>query len=89
MKPRVVFQITGNVCWRALLAVPRRNGSVVADFQLTFLVPDEQQDQLRNFTLSRGMVYNVLRQFLYEQEEDESEPMYIDPASLSMFLTYQ
>ncbi|XP_068581022.1 TPA-induced transmembrane protein [Cebidichthys violaceus] len=63
-----------------------RNGSVIADYQLTFLMPEEQQDQLRNFTLSREMVYNVVRQFLYDQEADESGQMYIAPVSLNMFL---
>ncbi|KAM7412738.1 hypothetical protein PAMA_020220 [Pampus argenteus] len=59
-----------------------RNGSVIADYQLTFLMPPDQQDQLRNFTLSREMVYNVFRQFLYDQEKNE---LYIDPVSLNMF----
>ncbi|KAK9521171.1 hypothetical protein VZT92_021000 [Zoarces viviparus] len=65
-----------------------RNGSVViADYQLTFVMPEEQQDQLRNFTLSREMVYNVFRQFLYDQEADESGgQMYIAPVSLNMLL---
>uniref|UniRef100_A0A4W6C9P0 SEA domain-containing protein n=2 Tax=Lates calcarifer TaxID=8187 RepID=A0A4W6C9P0_LATCA len=62
-----------------------RNGSVIADYQLTFLMPEEEQDQLRNFTLSRAMVYNVFRQFLYDQEADTSASMYIDPLSLNMF----
>ncbi|KAM7399002.1 hypothetical protein PAMP_018297 [Pampus punctatissimus] len=62
-----------------------RNGSVIADYQLTFLMPPEQQDQLRNFTLSREMVYNVFRQFLYDQEKSEFKPLYIDPVSLNMF----
>lgn len=66
-----------------------RNGSVVADYLLTFLMPDEQRDRLRNITLSREMVYNVFRQFLYDQEPDESEQMYIDPVSLHMFLRHQ
>ncbi|XP_070685660.1 TPA-induced transmembrane protein homolog [Pempheris klunzingeri] len=66
-----------------------RNGSVIADYQLTFVMPEEEQDQLRNFTLSREMVYNVFRQFLYDQEPHESGSMYIDPLSLSMFLRYQ
>lgn len=65
--------------------LPNRNGSVIANYQLTFVMPAEQQDQLRNFTLSREMVYNVFRQFLYDQEPDESKPMYIDPLSLKMF----
>lgn len=46
-------------------------------------MPEEEKDQLRNFTLSREMVYNVFRQFLYDQES-ESDPMFIDPASLKM-----
>ncbi|XP_008288577.1 TPA-induced transmembrane protein homolog isoform X2 [Stegastes partitus] len=65
-----------------------RNGSVTADYKLTFVLPEEQQDQLRNFTLSREMVYNVFRQFLYDQEpveSAESGPMFIDPVSLKMF----
>nr|ACQ57851.1 TPA-induced transmembrane protein homolog [Anoplopoma fimbria] len=65
-----------------------RNGSVIADYQLTFLMPEEQQDQLRNTTLSREMVFNVFRQFLYDQEGDESGQTYIDPVSLNMFLRH-
>ncbi|TNN68661.1 TPA-induced transmembrane protein [Liparis tanakae] len=65
-----------------------RNGSVVADYQLTFLMPEEQQDQLSNVTLSREMVYNVFRQFLHDQEADESGQMYVEPASLNMFLRH-
>lgn len=65
-----------------------RKGSVTADYQLTFVMPEEQQDQLRNFTLSREMVYNVFRQYLYDQELDKSEPMYIKPSSLSMILIH-
>ncbi|XP_042342656.1 TPA-induced transmembrane protein [Plectropomus leopardus] len=65
-----------------------RNGSVIAEYQLTFLMPQEQEDQLRNFTLSKEMVYNVLRQFLYDQEPNESGEMYIDPDSLNMFLRH-
>ncbi|KAM8769624.1 TPA-induced transmembrane protein homolog isoform 1-T2 [Acanthopagrus schlegelii] len=66
-----------------------RNGPVMADYQLEFLMPEEGQDQLRNFTLSREMVYNVFRQFLYDQEPNESEPMYIDPVSLKMSVRHQ
>lgn len=65
-----------------------RNGSVIADYMLKFVLPEEQQHELRNFTLSREMVYNVFRQFLYDQEPDESAesgPMHIDPVSLKMF----
>lgn len=61
----------------------------MADYQLEFLMPEEGQDQLRNFTLSREMVYNVFRQFLYDQEPNESEPMYIDPVSLKMSVRHQ
>ncbi|KAM9318008.1 TPA-induced transmembrane protein homolog [Pholidichthys leucotaenia] len=62
-----------------------RNGSVIADYTLMFLLPEEEQDRLRKFTLSREMVYNVFRQFLYDQDPSESGQMYIDPASLRMF----
>ncbi|XP_029302445.1 TPA-induced transmembrane protein homolog isoform X1 [Cottoperca gobio] len=65
-----------------------RNGSVIADYQLTFLMPEEQLDHLRNLTLSREMVYNVFRQFLYDQEPDESGKIYIDPVSLNMHLSH-
>lgn len=40
--------------------------------------------QLEQFTLSREVVYNVLRQYLYDQEPEHHEPLYIDPASLNM-----
>ncbi|XP_069563451.1 TPA-induced transmembrane protein isoform X2 [Brachyistius frenatus] len=59
-----------------------RNGSVIADFKLTFHLPEEQQDQLRNFTLSKEMVYNVFRQFIYDQQPAESGTKYIDPVSI-------
>lgn len=55
---------------------------VTAQYKLTFLLPAAEQDQLKRFTLSREMVYNVLRQFLYDQ--DTSEPGYINPATLTM-----
>lgn len=60
-----------------------RNGSVIAEYQLKFVMPAEH-DQLEKFTLSREVVFNVLRQFLYDQETEETEPMYIDPVSLTM-----
>uniref|UniRef100_UPI0037E8DABC TPA-induced transmembrane protein homolog n=1 Tax=Semicossyphus pulcher TaxID=241346 RepID=UPI0037E8DABC len=60
-----------------------RNGSVNADYLLKFVMPEERQDQLRNFILSREMVYNVFRQFLYDQESDSGQ-LYIDPVSLNM-----
>lgn len=68
--------------WRPL---HRRNGSVVADYQLKFLIPEEEKDWLRNFTLSREMVFNIFRQFLYDQEADPAQPLYIAPDSLRMF----
>ncbi|XP_077397481.1 TPA-induced transmembrane protein [Festucalex cinctus] len=62
-----------------------RNGSVIAEYQLTFVMPEEQEERLRSFTLSREMVYNVLRQFLHEQENRGAPSnLYIDPASLNM-----
>lgn len=66
------------------LTLSRRNDSVIADYKLTFLMPEEEQNELTNFTLSREVVYNVFRQFLYDQDPDESRPMYIDPVSLTM-----
>lgn len=63
---------------------PRRNVTVIADYHLEFLVPEEQQDQLRKFILSRKMVYNVFRQSLYDQDPPTSGSLYIDPLSLNM-----
>ncbi|KAM3874766.1 TPA-induced transmembrane protein homolog [Diretmus argenteus] len=59
-----------------------RNGSVIAWYRLEFLVPREHV-QLEKFTMSREMVFNVLRQFLYDQEA-EDQGLYIDPVSLTM-----
>lgn len=64
---------------------PLRNGSVIADYQLKFVMPEDEQDQLRNATLSRNFVYSVFRQFLYDQESEETQDFYIDPSSLKMF----
>ncbi|XP_061682683.1 TPA-induced transmembrane protein homolog isoform X2 [Syngnathoides biaculeatus] len=64
-----------------------RNGSVIAEYRLTFVMPEEHEEQLRNFTLSREMVYNVLRQFLYDQQgrdASSSSSLYIDPVSLKL-----
>lgn len=63
---------------------PHSNGSVIADYMLTFIMPEEEQDLLKNFTLSRDMVFNVFRQFLYEQNLQETESMYIERSSLRM-----
>ncbi|KAM4742265.1 TPA-induced transmembrane protein homolog [Anableps anableps] len=60
-----------------------RSDSTVVHYKLTFVFPEEQQTELRNFTLSWEMVYNVFRQFLYDQDEDNST-MFIDPGSLEM-----
>lgn len=61
------------------------NGSVIADYMLTFVMPEEEQELLKNFTLSRDMVFNVFRQFLYDQSLQETESMYIERSSLRMF----
>ncbi|KAG7471177.1 hypothetical protein MATL_G00121650 [Megalops atlanticus] len=60
-----------------------RNGSVTAYYWLKFLIP-QKHSQLVRYTLSREMVYNVLRQHLYDQGPDPEEPLYIDPASAYM-----
>lgn len=65
-------------------SVSLSDASVTASYRLRFLMPEDERGQLANFTLSRETVYNVLRQFLYDQESGESGPLYIDPASLSM-----
>uniref|UniRef100_A0A8C6UAQ2 SEA domain-containing protein n=1 Tax=Neogobius melanostomus TaxID=47308 RepID=A0A8C6UAQ2_9GOBI len=57
---------------------------VTASFRLMFLMPATEESQLTRFTLSRAMVYNVLRQFLLDQEEEVSDRVYIQPASLNM-----
>ncbi|XP_053734286.1 TPA-induced transmembrane protein homolog isoform X2 [Synchiropus splendidus] len=53
---------------------PLREDPAVAEFRLKFLMPEAQQAQLRRFTLSREMIYNVLRQFLWEQPGLQVEP---------------
>lgn len=53
----------------------------MADYQLTFRMPADWQ--VMNIILSKEMVYNVFRQYLYDQET-KTEPMYIDPGSLEM-----
>ncbi|XP_014331309.1 uncharacterized protein LOC102216386 isoform X2 [Xiphophorus maculatus] len=55
--------------------------SAVVQYKLTFIFPEEE---LRNSTLSREIVYNVFRQFLYDQNEEESGTMFILPSSLKM-----
>ncbi|KAG5837454.1 hypothetical protein ANANG_G00239420 [Anguilla anguilla] len=60
-----------------------RNGSVTANYWLKFLMPQEHKQLLR-YTLSREMVYNVLRQHLYDQEPGAGPLLYIDPAAIHM-----
>ncbi|XP_008424600.1 TPA-induced transmembrane protein homolog isoform X2 [Poecilia reticulata] len=55
--------------------------SAVVQYKLEFIFPEEE---LRNSILSREMVYNVFRQFLYDQNEEESGIMFIVPTSLEM-----
>uniref|UniRef100_A0A3B5LA78 SEA domain-containing protein n=1 Tax=Xiphophorus couchianus TaxID=32473 RepID=A0A3B5LA78_9TELE len=55
--------------------------SAVVQYKLTFIFPEEE---LRNSTLSTEIVYNVFRQFLYDQNEEESGTMFILPSSLKM-----
>ncbi|KAJ0063971.1 hypothetical protein NL108_014493 [Boleophthalmus pectinirostris] len=61
------------------------DGPVTALFRLMFRMPEEEEGgQLEHFTLSKEMVYNVLRQFLYDQELDPSDHMYIETTSLNI-----
>ncbi|MEQ2249173.1 hypothetical protein ILYODFUR_026637 [Ilyodon furcidens] len=62
-----------------------RSDSAVVQYKLTFVYPEEQQAELRNFTLSSEMVFNVFRQFLYDQSDVESEILFVDPSSLKMY----
>lgn len=58
---------------------------VTASFDLNFLMPSAEIYELSRFTLSKSMVYNVLRQFLFDQEdEDPTGREYILPSSLNM-----
>ncbi|XP_059931640.1 TPA-induced transmembrane protein [Gadus macrocephalus] len=61
-----------------------RNGSTEAVFGLSFLLPRADQERLRSFTLSRQLVYNVLRQALYDQDTNPPGALYIEPGSLQM-----
>ncbi|KAM6972880.1 TPA-induced transmembrane protein [Aplochiton taeniatus] len=60
-----------------------RNGSVVVQYRLRFLMPLDHAE-LERFTLSRELAYNVFRQNLYDQETDPPHPLYVNPASLGM-----
>ncbi|KAL4647722.1 TPA-induced transmembrane protein isoform X2 [Arapaima gigas] len=59
------------------------NGSITAHYWLKFLLPPEH-DKLLRYTVSREMVFNVLRQHLYDQDPDPQDLLYIDPSSLQM-----
>ncbi|KAJ8405883.1 hypothetical protein AAFF_G00313200 [Aldrovandia affinis] len=59
------------------------NGSVTASYWLKFLMPLEH-GQLVHYTLSKEMVLNVLLQQLYDQEPHPWDPLYIDPAFVSL-----
>ncbi|KAG7267065.1 hypothetical protein CRUP_033510 [Coryphaenoides rupestris] len=61
-----------------------RNDSLEAAFSLSFLLPRQDVERLQAFTLSRELVYNVLRQFLYDEESQPPVALQIDPASLRM-----
>ncbi|XP_028978159.1 TPA-induced transmembrane protein [Esox lucius] len=60
-----------------------RNGSVIVDYWLRFLVPVDNAE-LQRFTLSREMVLNVFRQSVYDQEPETEHPLDILPSSLDM-----
>ncbi|KAJ7990174.1 hypothetical protein DPEC_G00297580 [Dallia pectoralis] len=60
-----------------------RNGSVIADFRLHFRLP-QGVAELESYTLSREMVFNVFRQFVYDQAPKENPLLNIDPSSLDM-----
>ncbi|XP_037534233.1 TPA-induced transmembrane protein, partial [Nematolebias whitei] len=64
---------------------PLRNETSVFLYTLIFVLPSEQQEELRNFTLSKEMVRSVLRQFLYDQDPSDSGSVFIDPVSLKLF----
>ncbi|KAK7882926.1 hypothetical protein WMY93_029100 [Mugilogobius chulae] len=61
-----------------------RNGPVTASYTLKFKMPSKEEGELTHFTLSREMVYNVFKQFLYDQAVEDSHRIYIEPASLTM-----
>ncbi|KAM6933338.1 TPA-induced transmembrane protein homolog [Xenentodon cancila] len=63
-----------------------RNNSV--EYKLTFVLPEEDQEELRNFILSREMVHNMFRQFLYDRDPVEPGRLSIDKASLKMSSGY-
>lgn len=65
-----------------ILALSDDSG-VVASYRLLFLMPRDNE-QLQRFTLSREVVFNVLRQHLYDQSPEEEGTLYIDPALLEM-----
>ncbi|KAI1893640.1 hypothetical protein AGOR_G00125790 [Albula goreensis] len=60
-----------------------RNGTITAHYWLKFLMPLDHEE-LVHYTLSQEMVYNVLRQHLYDQEVNTDQFLYIDPATVYM-----
>lgn len=59
---------------------------VTALFGLSFRMPSADIYELSKFTLSKTMVYNVLRQFFFDQEdEDLTRREYITPSSLNLY----
>ncbi|XP_036005798.1 uncharacterized protein LOC105935015 isoform X1 [Fundulus heteroclitus] len=65
-----------------------RNDSAVVQYHLTFAFPEADETELKNFTLSWEMVYNVFRQYLYGQDPDKLGPRLIDPDSLKMYIVH-
>ncbi|CAN9510931.1 unnamed protein product [Ophioblennius macclurei] len=62
------------------------NDSLTGEYELTFVLPEEEEEQkdVGRFVVSREMVYNVFRQFLFDQETPRFDPAFIDPLSLVM-----
>ncbi|KAI5099053.1 guanylate cyclase activator 1C [Silurus meridionalis] len=58
-----------------------RDSSSPVEYELKFMMPEEHK-LLKEFTLSKEMVYNVLLQQIYDQ--DINEPLRIVPTSLTM-----
>ncbi|XP_018619735.1 TPA-induced transmembrane protein homolog isoform X1 [Scleropages formosus] len=59
------------------------NVSIMAHYWLKFQLPSEHVDLLQ-YTVSKEMVLNVLRQHLYDKDTDLQDSLYIDPTSLHM-----
>lgn len=61
---------------------PFRNGSVIAH------ASEEQQDPAEKPYFEQGNGLQMFRQFLYDQEPDESQPMHIHSVPFNMFLRH-